>query len=247
MLMMEPPSPCSTMRRAAAWATRKTPLTLTASTLSRFSSDTSRNGSGTFVPALLTRTSICSRNSTASSTWRESVTSQTMDCAFCPVALTSQAVSSNSLRERAMSVRSAPALANAIAHPRPMPRPAPVTIAIRPSKRSDGVCGFASLSGCSSVLLRRLRLVSGVACCLPGYALLSGKARQHATVLGLAFDVVRYPEGYRLDGLCRVVAVVRRKDPAAHEEEVRHLVRAAVAVHHRLIRIVAHDVGAHLV
>src|SRR5215218_4792326 len=80
-----------------------------------------------------------------------------------------------------------------------------------------------------------------------GHALLGGEPGQDAAVLGFLLYVVGCPEGYRLDGLRRVVAIVRREDPAAHEEKVRHLVRAAVAVDHRLVRIVAHDVGAHFV
>src|SRR5215211_2868107 len=80
-----------------------------------------------------------------------------------------------------------------------------------------------------------------------GHALLDGEPGQDAAVLGFLLYVVGCPEGYRLDGFRRVVAIVRREDPAAHEEKVRHLVRAAVAVDHRLVRIVAHDVGAHFV
>src|SRR5829696_9664580 len=82
---------------------------------------------------------------------------------------------------------------------------------------------------------------------LSRHALRRGEAGQYASVLGLLLYVVGRPECYCLDGKRRVVAVVRRKNPTAHEEEVRHLMRATVAVNDRVVRVLTHCVGAHLV
>src|SRR5919112_2621505 len=82
---------------------------------------------------------------------------------------------------------------------------------------------------------------------LSRHALCRGEAGQYAAVLGLLLYVVGRPECYGLDGKRRVVAVVRRENSSAHEEEVRHLMRATVAVNDRVVRVLTHSVGAHLV
>src|SRR5947208_371063 len=53
MLMMTPPSPCSTMRRAAAWPQRKGPFRFVRSTRSKSASARSRKSATWVMPALL--------------------------------------------------------------------------------------------------------------------------------------------------------------------------------------------------
>jgi len=88
MLTMAPPLACSFMTRAAACATRKTPLRLVSTTRSQSVSAISRNGMVTVMPALLTRISSvpsCAvACATAEATDDESVTSMATATASPP-------------------------------------------------------------------------------------------------------------------------------------------------------------------
>ena len=143
-LMMTPP-PCTTISRAAAWATTNAALTLSPSSRSRVGSSTSRKGCGRFSPALLTRMSRRSRPAKASRTTSDRVTSKGNGCAVPPCAAISRATSSSSLGVRLTSISSAPAAARANATARPIPRPAPVTSTVLPSRRNALSADFAGI------------------------------------------------------------------------------------------------------
>src|SRR3954447_6104065 len=68
MLMIRPPRPCSTMRRAARWAHRNAPSRSTDNVWRQSSQPSSRNGVEREVPALLTSTSTPPSASASSST-----------------------------------------------------------------------------------------------------------------------------------------------------------------------------------
>ena len=140
MLTMTPPCPRSSIRlESTACVTRNVAFTLTSITASRCGFlVTSTNGSGMFVPALLTRMSMSSRSPMSPpSPHRIEVTSQTSISACRPSEVTWAAILSRSCAVPPTSTRSAPASARAMAHAAPIPRPAPVTSARRPSRRNE--------------------------------------------------------------------------------------------------------------
>src|SRR5258706_2309883 len=136
MLMIEPPLPCFTIWRAAAWPARKTPFRFTESTRSKSFSSRSRNSAACTMPALATRTSRLPNSSTAErialSTWSLRATSQATKLAekFSERSFSTSRRPMSSLRS--VSNTFAPSRANACAHARPIPCAAPVTRATLP-------------------------------------------------------------------------------------------------------------------
>src|SRR3712207_6468776 len=139
--MMRPPSPRSTMGRAAAWVTKKVPLRFVSRTASQLASSTSNTPCGMFKPALLTRMSRCPNlESTLSTPARTEATSATsMTTGIEPNRFAICAADSCS---RLVPATVAPASLSAAAIPAPRPRLAPVTKATFPSSRKDRLIGL---------------------------------------------------------------------------------------------------------
>src|SRR5581483_4643774 len=137
MLMIDPPVPFATMRRAAAWPTRNTPSRLTDITLRHSSSLVRVKKAPDGMPALLTRMvmgpSADSAWPTARSTEARSVTSMATAAASPPPwRISASSRRSTSIR-RAASATLAPASASTRAKWRPNPEEAPVTSAVLPA------------------------------------------------------------------------------------------------------------------
>src|SRR5574341_896991 len=145
MLMMHPPCPCATIRRAASWATNQAPFRLVSITRSQSISSWSKNGLVTTTPALLTRVvsppSSASALATASRTLEASVTSRGMEMARLPRRPISAAVSASLSADRAASATEAPARPRVWAKCRPRPLDAPVTRIFRPSSLNRSPIG----------------------------------------------------------------------------------------------------------
>src|SRR3990172_7594751 len=145
VLTTRPPSPFSIIWTAAAWAHRKAPLRLTASTGSHISSPMSwawpsltfTTSPSRLMPALLIRMSNRPNSPTAASailwTSTRSVTSPTTAAARPPASRTSPAACSNGPASRSPSTTQAPSWPKRSAVARPMPLPAPVIQATFPS------------------------------------------------------------------------------------------------------------------
>src|SRR5882757_5151793 len=158
VVMMAPPRPCSTMARAAAWAVRKTPVTLVSWMRWKSSSDMSSIGVTAMTPALQTAMSIPPNSAVTRSTmlftsscW---VTSQRTGTTFSPAAaVISSATFSNASKCRAAMATWAPAWAYASATRLPMPLDPPVTRARLPCKSNKSntlICPYlrpSSVSG----------------------------------------------------------------------------------------------------
>src|SRR5829696_1506343 len=133
--MMRPPSPPSTMRRAARWTQTNAPVRLRSITCWKSSSGNSRNGWLSPPPALFTNTlrppSSRARVSTVSAAFAKSVTSSCERTARRPCSCTSRAVSSAPSRSLCqVTPTSKPSLASRTAVALPMPESEPVMIAL---------------------------------------------------------------------------------------------------------------------
>jgi hypothetical protein len=145
ILMIEPPAPLATMRRAASWPTRNTPSRLTASTERHSSSLVLVKNEPDGTPALLIRI-VTGPSAAAASKARfteaGSVTSSSTASALPPVASISAARLCNLSSRRAASTTSAPARLSTCAKCRPSPDEAPVTSADLPFRENGFSCIF---------------------------------------------------------------------------------------------------------
>src|SRR5215467_1018053 len=149
MLMIDPPRPVATMRRAASCPTRTTPSRLTAMTARHSSSLMRVKYAFEGMPALLTRMQIgpnaASVCSTPSATDARSVTSMATAAASPPSALISAASRCNASMLRAANATLAPAPASTRAKWRPKPDEAPVTRATLPASESRSLPSIVAL------------------------------------------------------------------------------------------------------